>query len=89
MKECLSSINKREKTKTPFRDVLEFYFVKIVNLEEETKMAQRPQKRQRLLISGSYHKTLGEKVARTLSAQLTICDLTKMANGETMVNIEV
>lgn len=51
-------------------------------------MAQRPQKRQRLLVSGSYHKTLGEKVARTLSAQLTICDLTKMANGETMVNIE-
>ena len=52
-------------------------------------MAQRPQKRQRLLISGSYHSELGEKVARTLSAQLTICDLTKMANGETMVNIEV
>ena len=52
-------------------------------------MAQRPQKRQRLLISGSYHSELGEKVARTLSAQLTICDLSKMANGETMVNIEV
>jgi len=51
-------------------------------------MAQRPQKRQRLLISGSYHSELGEKVARTLSAQLTICDLSKMANGETMVNIE-
>ena len=64
---------------------------KIVGLDNNhvDVMAQRPQKRQRLLISGSYHSELGEKVARTLSAQLTICDLTKMANGETMVNIEV
>ena len=44
---------------------------------EDPEMAMRPQKRQRLLISGSYHKELGEKVAKTLSAQERLEKLTK------------